>query len=98
MEVARQKLYEAGAHFVIDTVNDLPGVVDEINDRIREANFFWSNLSGSQVASWEVSEELVFVLRRLMRYAVSQQKPFADEEQVCVRNLFKKVNKGQSFL
>ena len=40
MEVARQKLYEAGAHFVIDTVNDLPGVVDEINDRIREANFF----------------------------------------------------------
>ena len=83
MEVARQKLYEAGAHFVIDTVNDLPGVVDEINDRIREANFFWSNLSGSQVASWEVSEELVFVLRRLMRYAVSQQKPFADEEQVC---------------
>lgn len=40
MEVARQKLYEAGAHFVIDTVNDLPGVVDEINDRIREANFY----------------------------------------------------------
>ena len=40
MEVARQKLYEAGAHFVIDTVNDLPGVIDEINDRIREANFY----------------------------------------------------------
>ena len=40
MEVARQKLYEAGAHFVIDTVNDLHGVIDEINDRIREANFY----------------------------------------------------------
>ena len=40
MEVARQKLYEAGAHFVIDTVNDLPGVVEEINERIKEANFY----------------------------------------------------------
>ena len=40
MEVARQKLYEAGAHFVIDTVNDLPEVVEEINERIKEANFY----------------------------------------------------------
>jgi len=31
---ARDILYKAGAHFVIDTTNDLPGVVTEINKRM----------------------------------------------------------------
>jgi len=31
---ARDILYKAGAHFVIDTTNDLPGVVTEINRRM----------------------------------------------------------------
>jgi len=31
---ARQILYKAGAHFVIDTTNDLPAVIDQINQRL----------------------------------------------------------------
>jgi len=34
IENARNILYKAGAHFVIDTTNDLPGVVTEINKRM----------------------------------------------------------------
>jgi len=31
---ARAKLYQSGAHFVIDTISDLPPVIDEINARL----------------------------------------------------------------
>lgn len=34
IQKARDILYSAGAHFVIDTTNDLPGVVAEINKRM----------------------------------------------------------------
>jgi len=34
VEKARQILYKAGAHFVIDTTVDLPGVLDQINQRL----------------------------------------------------------------
>ncbi len=34
MEVAKRKLFEAGAHIVIDTINDLPKAIDEINSRL----------------------------------------------------------------
>jgi phosphonoacetaldehyde hydrolase len=35
MKVAHTRLYDAGAHFVIETINDLPNTVDEINRRIQ---------------------------------------------------------------
>ena len=31
---ARKALFECGSHFVIDTVNELPGVIEEINRRL----------------------------------------------------------------
>jgi hypothetical protein len=31
---ARKSLYECGSHFVIDTVNELPEVIEEINRRL----------------------------------------------------------------
>ena len=34
VEAARKKLYQSGAHYVIDTISDLPEVVDKINDRL----------------------------------------------------------------
>lgn len=34
VKAARQKLFEAGAHFVVDTVTELPAVIDEINRRL----------------------------------------------------------------
>lgn len=35
-EHASRSLYQAGAHFVVDSVQDLPGVLDQIRDLIRE--------------------------------------------------------------
>merc|ERR1712117_515379 len=35
VENARSILYKSGAHFVIDTTNDLPGVIEEINNRMK---------------------------------------------------------------
>jgi len=32
---AEQILYKAGAHFVIETTNDLPAVIEQINDRLK---------------------------------------------------------------
>ena len=34
VESARKSLYKAGCHFVIDTIKDLPPVVEEINKRL----------------------------------------------------------------
>jgi len=34
VEAARKKLYLSGAHYVIDTISDLPEVVDKINERL----------------------------------------------------------------
>merc|ERR1711974_357722 len=34
VQAARKKLYDSGAHYVIDTVSDLPAVVDKINERL----------------------------------------------------------------
>merc|ERR1711970_291123 len=34
VDMAKQKMYKAGAHFVIDTTNDLPAVIDQINQRL----------------------------------------------------------------
>ena len=34
VEAARKKLYQSGAHYVIDTISDLPEVVDHINERL----------------------------------------------------------------
>lgn len=34
VDMARQKMYKAGAHFVIDTTNDLPPVIEQINQRL----------------------------------------------------------------
>ena len=34
VELARKSLYKAGCHFVIDTIKDLPPVVEEINKRL----------------------------------------------------------------
>jgi len=34
IQKAKEILYSAGAHFVIDTTNDLPDVVAEINRRM----------------------------------------------------------------
>merc|ERR1711963_929739 len=31
---ARKILRDSGAHYVIDTINDLPGVIEKINDRL----------------------------------------------------------------
>ncbi len=31
---AADKLFAAGAHYVIDTLNDLPSVIDSINQRL----------------------------------------------------------------
>ena len=31
---ARKILRDSGAHFVIDTINDLPGVIEKINERL----------------------------------------------------------------
>jgi len=33
-EESRKKLEQAGAHYVIDTISDLPNVVKEINNRM----------------------------------------------------------------
>merc|ERR1712227_756750 len=35
IENARNILYKSGAHFVINTTNDLPGVIEEINKRMK---------------------------------------------------------------
>merc|ERR1712121_220905 len=35
VENARNILYKSGAHFVINTTNDLPGVIEEINKRMK---------------------------------------------------------------
>jgi len=35
VEAARATLYQAGAHFVIDTTRDLPPVILEINNRMK---------------------------------------------------------------
>ncbi len=37
-EIAASKLYAAGAHYVVDTLADLPGVIAEINARRQKAN------------------------------------------------------------
>ena len=34
VESARKSLFKAGCHFVIDTIKDLPPVVEEINKRL----------------------------------------------------------------
>ena len=34
LKFAREKLYASGAHFVIDDITELPGVIDEINRRL----------------------------------------------------------------
>ena len=34
IDSARKSLYKAGCHFVIDTIKDLPPVVEEINKRL----------------------------------------------------------------
>ena len=34
VRLARAKLFQSGAHFVIDTIKDLPPVIDEINSRL----------------------------------------------------------------
>ena len=34
VDAARKSLYKAGCHFVIDTIKDLPPVVEEINRRL----------------------------------------------------------------
>ena len=34
VESARKSLYKAGCHFVIDTIKELPPVVEEINKRM----------------------------------------------------------------
>lgn len=34
VEKARQILRKSGAHYVIDTINDLPGVIEKINARL----------------------------------------------------------------
>ena len=34
VEAARKSLYKAGCHFVIDTIKDLPPIVEEINRRL----------------------------------------------------------------
>ena len=31
---SRKKLFNAGCHFVVDTINDLPPIVEEINKRL----------------------------------------------------------------
>ena len=31
---ARKILRDSGAHFVIDTINDLPGVIEKVNERL----------------------------------------------------------------
>ncbi len=36
MKAAREKLAGAGAHFVIDRLTDLPGVIEDINDRLTQ--------------------------------------------------------------
>jgi len=35
IENAKSILYKNGAHFVIETTNDLPGVIEEINRRLK---------------------------------------------------------------
>ena len=34
VQAARQKLYDSGAHYVIDHISDLPAIVDKINERL----------------------------------------------------------------
>lgn len=34
LQVAYDKLTQAGAHYVIDSINDLPGVIEDINRRL----------------------------------------------------------------
>ena len=34
IDSARKKLFKAGCHFVIDTISDLPPIVEEINRRL----------------------------------------------------------------
>ena len=34
VEKARQILHDSGAHFVIDTIGDLPKIIEIINDRL----------------------------------------------------------------
>ena len=34
IDSSRKSLYKAGCHFVIDTIKDLPPVVEEINKRL----------------------------------------------------------------
>jgi len=34
VQAARKKLYDSGAHYVIDTISDLPAIVDKINERL----------------------------------------------------------------
>lgn len=36
IENAANLMYQAGAHFVVETVNDLPGVIEEINKRLEQ--------------------------------------------------------------
>lgn len=34
LQAAYDKLTQAGAHYVIDSINDLPGVIEDINRRL----------------------------------------------------------------
>lgn len=36
MEAARKKLYDAGAHFVLDDISELPALIDHINKKLNE--------------------------------------------------------------
>lgn len=36
MDVAKLKFYQAGAHFVINSIKELPGLIEEINDVLQQ--------------------------------------------------------------
>ena len=54
LATTREILQKAGAHYVIDTFDQLPEVIDHINLRLKNGESPWNRLVGSREPAAEI--------------------------------------------